>query len=476
LLSTSFHGTFRFSLRSSQDGETLTLATTPDFRLGPGVSGLDVSKDGRTVAALYDDRVHLLRNTNIAYAALAEKVGLPGFNCVSFSPKGNLLAAANWTQGDIWIWHLDSREEPKRLLARGNAQLRFSPDGNWLAAATDSECLLWQTSSWDRPLRIVPEANSSAPGAVDFSPDSRWCALGWSRSGLQLLEMPSGRLVLTLESLSDQPLVKLRFSNDGRRIFCATGNNTVCVWDLGTLGEELHARGFSSFALPQPKEHSAAARARSLQIELGALPESETKRLLEWRREISYLTYKIRVRPDEWVYYRYRAELYQKLGEHAKAVPDYRRWIEIDAKPWPGWPLRDLARLLLFGPAQVSDYGEARKLAARAVALEEENPDNHFYLGVASYRAGDLSLAVQHLERALALWKPGARSETLALYYLAMSKASLGQSAPARDSLERAREAFSVTTILPGTLYGDHLASVQWEAEQTVLPALGATQ
>ena len=96
----------------------------------------------------------------------------------------------------------------------------------------------------------------------------------------------------------------------------------------------------------------------------------------------------------------------------------------------------NLAWKLATGPAPDRDPARALDLARRAVELA---PDQAIYvntLGVALYRADRHAEAVPVLERSLAAGK--GKSDAFDLFFLAMARQKLGQTAQARTDFDRA--------------------------------------
>jgi tetratricopeptide (TPR) repeat protein len=98
--------------------------------------------------------------------------------------------------------------------------------------------------------------------------------------------------------------------------------------------------------------------------------------------------------------------------------------------------LNNLAWQLATGPPGLRDPQGALVLARKAVALA---PDAAIYLntlGVAQYRAGQITEAIATLEKSLAVGK--GESDAFDLFFLAMARFKLGQIALARADFDRA--------------------------------------
>jgi WD40 repeat protein/serine/threonine protein kinase len=154
--------------------------------------GSMLASSGRGAAKLWDtttDRLILDLNTkqNGSYVGLA------------FSPDGKRLAICstyNFEPGMVVLWDLQFGRgiETLRGLTGQVAKVRFSPDGQHLAAFTHS----WQAAVWDLPsggLRHrldVPKGIFADDAALEFSSDSRRIAFATHKDA-KLWEVKSGK-------------------------------------------------------------------------------------------------------------------------------------------------------------------------------------------------------------------------------------------------------------------------------------------
>ena len=95
-----------------------------------------------------------------------------GFNRLQFSASGGELIAANDALGKHRCWEVSGEEYIALPLWTGSHELRgldFSPDGNWLAAASGELATIWSTRS-GAEYAFVTMTNARAVG---FSSDSR---------------------------------------------------------------------------------------------------------------------------------------------------------------------------------------------------------------------------------------------------------------------------------------------------------------
>jgi tetratricopeptide (TPR) repeat protein len=98
--------------------------------------------------------------------------------------------------------------------------------------------------------------------------------------------------------------------------------------------------------------------------------------------------------------------------------------------------LNNLAWELATGPAHLRDPERAVSLARKAVARSSGTAIYLNTLGVALYRTGQYAEAIATLEESLAASK--GESDAFDLFFLAMTRRQLGQTARARAEYDRA--------------------------------------
>ena len=146
--------------------------------------------------------------------------------------------AQDWTQ-----WHL-----PEGAIARlGKGKIndvKFSPDGNRLAVATDIGVWIYDahTGAEIVLIKVEPRGIQTAY-TIAFAPDSRTLAVGnWILGGaIELWDATTGkRLAILKENIGS--VKKLEFSVDGTMLVCASWAKRVeyYMWEVATGREILH--------------------------------------------------------------------------------------------------------------------------------------------------------------------------------------------------------------------------------------------
>src|SRR5262249_14934005 len=137
-------------------------------------------------------------------------------------------------------------------LGQGDAEVAFSPDGQWLVTAVAQACRFWRVGSWG-PGPVLPreEAGSRFP-PLAFTPDGQALAFPLSARQVPLLASPPLRELAPLVAPAPQRVFHLCFSPAGRQLAAACDRQRIQVWDLRELRRGLAGMGLDWDALPYP--------------------------------------------------------------------------------------------------------------------------------------------------------------------------------------------------------------------------------
>jgi len=128
------------------------------------------------------------------------------------------------------------------------------------------------------------------------------------------------------------------------------------------------------------------------------------------------------------------AYIFQESGEADKAVAVYEKALEKHPNLWIA--ANNLAALLSEGPDFEKDLDRALALAKRAQTLRSGEPSIQDTLGWIYYRKGDVSQALEYLEKALAR-EP---ENPIFNYHMGMALYKSGRIIEAREKLAKAVE------------------------------------
>jgi len=203
------------------------------FAFSPDGALLACGAFGNVCVSIVDAGTGNVLGTPIAHPS-GEHPGL------EFSPDGRFLASTSGSS--VTVWDIET-DEVKSLRTTGisNPQVvAFSPDGSILAVggANANAALLFDTSTWD-VTRLNASSRNLKAGGVDFSPDGRFFACGyseltiWDASTLELLSS---------SAIYDRAASWIQFSPDSQQLVVAEvsarthfPSSSVTIWRVADL-------------------------------------------------------------------------------------------------------------------------------------------------------------------------------------------------------------------------------------------------
>ena len=144
-----------------------------------------------------------------------------------FSPDGNLLASSSYKDSSFTVNETTSGNLLKTLnpeIGGDISNLAFSPDGSILASASDT-VVLWDTSSW-KQLNILTGIS------VAFSPDGSILAVGMDNGSINIVELSTGKTLVSIKAYVLQDVKNLAFSPDGSMLASGSVDGLVKIWEL----------------------------------------------------------------------------------------------------------------------------------------------------------------------------------------------------------------------------------------------------
>lgn len=191
----------------------------------PLMQTLAFSRDGKLLAG--GDRDGAVRVWDLKSQ---QQIGFPlvGDNIVlrvSFSADGKALLWAG-SDGSVHVWDIPNwRSAGQPLFVGPLTSIAFVPGGRMLVLGSDDGSIrIWDTQPTHHPLG---ESISTAPDwleAVAFSPDGKTLAVGGD--SLKLWDLSKRHVA---RSLSDQKVLSLAFSADGRKLVSAAQHGVTLI-------------------------------------------------------------------------------------------------------------------------------------------------------------------------------------------------------------------------------------------------------
>jgi len=163
----------------------------------------------------------------------------PSIRDMTISPDRKWLVMTDLDR-TAQIFTFPSGAKIAELAGGRNGTIAFSPSGRWLGATgSPADHLLWNTGNWTRGPVLPPEVEEKA-GNFSFSYEEQYLAAAM-RDQTALVALPSGELLAMLEQRIQPNLYgHLRFSPDGSQLASQAMDNSLIVWNLNELRNELH--------------------------------------------------------------------------------------------------------------------------------------------------------------------------------------------------------------------------------------------
>ena len=159
----------------------------------------------------------------------------------AFSPDGRFIATSSG-QGDVVLWDAATRLEIRRFETSGGKLLclSFSPDGRLVAGSEeknveDSHVGIWDVATGAVMLKLPVRADAIVL-SLAFSPDGKLLATAEQKETVQLWDIPSGALRVTLLGHA-QTVVSVAFSPDGKTLATGAEDSKVKLWNIATEQE-----------------------------------------------------------------------------------------------------------------------------------------------------------------------------------------------------------------------------------------------
>jgi serine/threonine protein kinase/WD40 repeat protein len=236
LLINCSNGVRRFSIQANPTQPSLLqIVAAPTLPTPGSDGGISCSADGRVIATAHRSKATLWRTDRTEQPISLRHEHLAS---MAVSPDGNWLATcANGARSEIKIWEARDAKPVHTLLLEGDGgTVGFSPDGKWLAAFGNGLCL-WKVPSWEKG------HNLTGYGSFAFSPDSKLLALESGSGAVRLVDPSSGEEYAQFEDPSQDRARSMAFSPDGTQLVVNGEGQSIHIWDLRVIREQLAQRG-----------------------------------------------------------------------------------------------------------------------------------------------------------------------------------------------------------------------------------------
>ena len=189
------------------------------------VFSIAITPDGQTLATGHNDKTIKLWNVKTGES----KRNLTGLSHtvshLTISPDGQTLAAAS--DSNITLWNISTGEVKTTLTGNSTnlVSLIFSPDNRTLASAGDNTVKLWDVNTGQVQATFTDDVTSIT--SVNFSPDSQTLASVNRRGNINLWNIKTKQINKTINSRvrRQSAFYTIAFSPDGQVIARTTPDN-----------------------------------------------------------------------------------------------------------------------------------------------------------------------------------------------------------------------------------------------------------
>jgi WD40 repeat protein len=228
------------------------------------ISALSFNSDGQMLATIYGTEIRIWNLGGGAPRVLIQPAGIhagkPGPSDVRFSPDGRWLAAANGA-GDIQVW--DTATYQQAVSLQGFPKMAFSPDSSRLLAQEIRRTSIFEIASGREVASLGGVADPA--GLLAATQDGKWLATGHRIGGLRLWDTGTGRQARVIGSNYSR-ITAATFSPDGHTLAASTYDGDVIFWRLpdGVEIRKVHHEGHVTALAFDPNGRWLASAAYSL--------------------------------------------------------------------------------------------------------------------------------------------------------------------------------------------------------------------
>jgi WD40 repeat protein/serine/threonine protein kinase len=156
---------------------------------------------------------------------------------VAFSPRGDLLATDAGNQ--IRLWRTGTWDLVTQLTLLGDVRdLKFSPDGRRLASLSlPDEVTVWEVDRWTIVRRIRgAKLGDMLLGRLDFSPNGKALVIGDVNHRLEVVDLASGDMNVDIPEAHPEPITSVVWSQNGSVIASGSGytGGPIQLWDAAS--------------------------------------------------------------------------------------------------------------------------------------------------------------------------------------------------------------------------------------------------
>jgi WD40 repeat protein/tetratricopeptide (TPR) repeat protein/serine/threonine protein kinase len=401
------------------------------------VTGVAFSRDGRRLASSSADRTVRVWDTETGQECRVLHGHTGAVTGVAFAPDGRIASSS--ADRTVRLW--DPADDAQCLVLTGHTDavngVAFAPDGRQLASASADQTLRVWDAAGGQPVFVL-RGHTEEVWSLAYSPrGDRLASASRDDGTVRLWDANTGRQLLALRQ---NQVLSVAFSPDGYRLASGTAHNELIqVWDAAPPRPDdlwRAASWFGYYAGQRRWDRADNAQARlkqqlpgdaALRLGIGhvyadvglrdraIVPFSEAIRVrpddvLPWRARAqafaalerwdeAFADYAeaLKRQPDDAGLWRERADWFVRRGRWDRAADDYSRVVELTPDDADGWSRRGLAH------GQLGLHEKARADYTKAIELKPEEPSYWSHRGWASIELGQPDKALADFAKVLEL-------------------------------------------------------------------------
>lgn len=207
------------------------------------IEGLTFNPEGSALITSSDDAT--IKIWDVSSGELlqdfAESTGV--VDSATFSPDGSLFA---FSDGSIHVWRLDLNDgatitSQEILNIPGGAYVKFSPDGQRLAAVSGNEVKVWDASTGRELLTLFGHTGWAM--GIDFSPDGKQLTSTSLDGTVKIWSLLPGHETVTVASPLTGYGTRVAYNPNGGEFATNGGDGSAMLWDAKTGELRLVMRG-----------------------------------------------------------------------------------------------------------------------------------------------------------------------------------------------------------------------------------------
>ena len=201
-----------------------------------GVSCLDYSRDGLTLATGHDDGTIKLWDASTGRLQGVLAGHTTGVRALAFARHSRQLASGG-DDGHVKLWHTVTRHVQATLEGHDGpvTSVAYSPDGSTLVSGgADGSARLWHAESGT--FRRTLQGHSGEITCLAYSPDGRTLASGSLDQTVKLWDVDFGSFWATLTGHTDG-VTALAYAPEGELLVTGSRDHTLRLWNATTARE-----------------------------------------------------------------------------------------------------------------------------------------------------------------------------------------------------------------------------------------------